>query len=160
MLQFFIYFYKKLINTIMKVADIMAAKPIKETYSIQSSAMVIDALRLMAQHSIGALLVMDDGQLKGIFSERDYARKGILTGRVAINTPVVDVMTHKVITVSPDKSLDDCLQLMSNNRFRHLPVVHDHKVLGLISIGDVVKAVITEQENHISSLENYIKGNV
>ena len=127
-------------------------------WSVTPKHMVIDALDLMAQKNIGALVVMDGEKLIGIFSERDYARKGILQGRKAKSTPVTEVMTPNVFTVSSDKSLQDCMKLFSEKRIRHLPVVDDGKVAGVLSIGDIVNAIIREQSNHIQFLEQYITG--
>ncbi len=129
-----------------------------EVYSIHPEASVFEALRLMAQKDIGALLVMRAEKLVGIFSERDYARKIILQGKSSRETPVGDIMTPKVVVVRPDQSLDDCMALMTSKHIRHLPVVEAEKVVGVISIGDVVKEIIAEQEFLIEQLENYIYG--
>lgn len=118
----------------------------------------MDALEVMAEHNIGVVLVMENNKLKGIFSERDYARKGIIQGRKAKSTPVSEVMTADVITVAPENSLDTCMQLMSQKKFRHLPVMDDDAVVGILSIGDLVKTIIREQEARIQSLEQYITG--
>lgn len=120
--------------------------------------MVIEALQLMAEKNIGAVLVMDGERLAGIFSERDYARKGIIQGRKAKSTPVTEVMTANVITVTTDMSIEDCMNLFNSKRIRHLPVVEDGKVTGLLSIGDIVHAIIQEQSTHIQFLEQYISG--
>ena len=118
--------------------------------------MVLEALELMAAHNIGAVMIFEDDELVGIFSERDYARKGIIRGRKAQKTPLSEVMTSPVFTVSPDMDIDDCMQLYSTKRIRHLPVVAEGKVVGLLSIGDIVQAIIKEQSNHIQFLEQYI----
>jgi CBS domain-containing protein len=110
----------------------------------------------MTRENIGAVMIMEGDRLVGIFSERDYARKGIIQGRKAKTTPVADVMTSNVFTVTPEMNLDDCMQLFSDKHIRHLPVVSDHKVVGMLSIGDIVTAIITEQKEHIQHLEKYI----
>lgn len=127
-------------------------------WTIGPQASVYEALELMAEKDVGALLVVDGGRLAGIFSERDYARKVILKGKASRETPVRDIMTARVVTVTPDASVAECMALMTEHRFRHLPVVAGGELLGVISIGDVVKAIITEQAFMIEQLENYITG--
>jgi CBS domain-containing protein len=127
-------------------------------WSVAPNETVFIAIQLMADKRIGALLVMEDNQLKGIFSERDYAREVILKGRSSKETPVLDVMTSKVITVPSSHRVQDSLSIMSSNRIRHLPVVDDNQVVGIVSIGDLVKCVINEQQSTIEHLEKYIKG--
>jgi CBS domain-containing protein len=129
------------------------------TLSVPSSSTVYDALVIMAEKHIGALLVIDDGKLTGIFSERDYARGIVLKGKSSKNTPVSDIMTPRslLITVTPDYTVDECLNLVSNKRIRHLPVMEGEKVVGILSIGDLVKEVIEHQQFLINQLENYIK---
>lgn len=117
---------------------------------------VLEAIRLMADHHVGALFVMKGEELVGIVSERDYARKVILLGRSSSETPVWEIMSSPVITVQPHQSLDECMRLMTDRRVRHLPVVEGGRVLGMISIGDLVKAVIEEQQHTIEQLESYI----
>ena len=117
---------------------------------------VLDALRRMAETSVGAVLVMEHGQLVGIMTERDYARKIILQGRASATTPVRTIMTAPVRTVTPEHRAGDCMQLMSDHRFRHLPVVEDGTVLGVVSIGDLLKTVIEEQRQEIGQLQAYI----
>ncbi|GAA4404214.1 CBS domain-containing protein [Nibrella viscosa] len=124
--------------------------------SVRPDHMVIDALNLMADCNIGAVVVMDGEELVGIFSERDYARKGIRQGRKAKSTPVSEVMTPKVFTVTQDMDIYDCMKLFSEKRFRHLPVMDDDKVIGVLSIGDIVSAIMKEQSDHIQYLEQYI----
>ena len=119
---------------------------------------VYDALQLMADKNIGALLVLEDGKLVGLFSERDYARKVILYDKSSKDTPVSDIMTVKVFGVHPNNTTEECMVLMTEKRVRHLPVVEDDQLVGMISIGDVVKAIISEQEFVIEQLENYISG--
>jgi CBS domain-containing protein len=118
---------------------------------------VITAIRKMAEHHIGALLVMTGDKLVGIVSERDYARKVVLLGRSSTDTRVADIMTSKVITVIPQQDVHDCMRLMTDKRIRHLPVMHGDRVIGILSIGDLVRAVIEEQERTIADLESYIR---
>jgi CBS domain-containing protein len=125
-------------------------------FSIAPQDPVLEAIRAMAAHHVGALLVMQGETLAGIVSERDYARKVILMGRSSADTPVRDIMSSPVITVSPDDTVQKCMQLMTDKRVRHLPVVSDTRVIGMVSIGDLVKAVIAEQRQQIEQLENYI----
>jgi CBS domain-containing protein len=125
-------------------------------FSIGPDEPVLEAIRLMADHHIGALLVMKDDELVGIVSERDYARKVILKGRSSADTPVAQIMSSPVITVSLNNSVQECMQLMTSRRLRHLPVVEGKKVLGMVSIGDLVKAVMDEQQHTIEQLESYI----
>lgn len=127
-------------------------------WSISPDSLVFDALKVMADRNVGALLVMDGNQLVGVFSERDYARKVVLKGKSSLETTVGEIMTTDVISVNPGQSVVDCMALMTSGRIRHLPVLEDNKLVGLISIGDVVKAVISEQEQTIRHLENYIRG--
>jgi CBS domain-containing protein len=126
-------------------------------HSINPDAPVLEAIQLMADHSIGAVLVMTGRELVGIVSERDYARKVVLRGRSSSDTPVREIMSSPVITVVPAASLDDCMRLMTTNRIRHLPVSAGAGVLGMLSIGDLVKAVIDEQKRTIEELEQYIR---
>jgi CBS domain-containing protein len=125
-------------------------------FSIGPEDPVLEAIRLMADRHVGALLVMKGQELVGIVSERDYARKVILMGRSSSDTPVWEIMTAPVISVSSTQSLDDCMRLVTARRIRHLPVVDAGKVVGMISIGDLVKAVIEDQQHTIEQLENYI----
>jgi CBS domain-containing protein len=127
-------------------------------WSVSPETSVYHALELMADKNIGAVLVLDGAKLAGIFSERDYARKIILHGKASKDTPVKDIMTSKVVTVRPDQTIETCMALMTDKHFRHLPVVEGDQVVGVISIGDVVKAVIAEQEFRIEQLESYITG--
>ncbi|MGR3915213.1 MAG: CBS domain-containing protein [Gammaproteobacteria bacterium] len=127
-------------------------------WSVRSEQSVLDAIRLMAEKSIGAVLVIDERRLSGILSERDYARKVILQNRRSQDTAVREIMTRDVVTTTRARSVAECMALMTKNRFRHLPVVEDGAVLGIISIGDLVKAVIAEQQYTIDQLEHYIAG--
>ena len=124
-------------------------------YSVEPQATVLDAIRLMAEHHVGALLVMRGAALEGIVSERDYALKVILPGRGS-DTPVSEIMSSPVLTVSPDTTVQQCMQLVTDKRVRHLPVVDGGRVVGMVSIGDLVKAVIAEQQQQIEQLESYI----
>ena len=128
------------------------------TWTIGPQATVLDALKLMADKGIGALVVVEAGKVVGIFSERDYARKVILKGRSSKETPVSWIMTEQVITVDPDTTVDVCMGLMTDRHIRHLPVMENDRLIGVISIGDVVKAVISEQKYLIEHLESYIVG--
>jgi len=124
--------------------------------SVRPDTTVYDALVLMARHDIGALLVLDGDRLSGMFSERDYARKVILHGRSSRTMPVEDVMTREVVAVPPCLTVGECMALMTDHRVRHLPVVEDGEIVGLVSIGDLVKAQIDEQRFVIEQLEHYI----
>ena len=127
-------------------------------WGVPPEASVLDALRLMAERRVGALLVLEGDKLAGLFSERDYARKVVLMGKASKDTPVRDIMSTKIVCVAPDESTDECMSLMTENRIRHLPVMNNGKLEGIISIGDVVKAVIAEREEVIEHLEHYITG--
>ena len=127
-----------------------------EIHSIGPDVPVIDAIRLMAERRIGALLVMDGARLVGMLSERDYARKIVLQGRSSKDTPVPENMTAEVVSVSPQHNTDQCMQLVTDSRIRHLPVVENGQVIGLISIGDLVKAVIESQQQELDHLQRYI----
>ena len=125
-------------------------------FTIGPSALVYDALKLMAEKDVGALVVMEDGRLAGIISERDYARKVILHGKSSHDIPVREIMTSKVITVHPGQTVPECMALMTDKRIRHLPVADGERLIGLLSIGDLVKEVIADQEQTIKQLESYI----
>lgn len=127
-------------------------------WSISPEATVYDALALMGEKDIGALMVMDGDRLVGVISERDYARKVALKGKHAHETSVREIMTGKVHFVRPDQTIEECMALMTDKRIRHLPVMENDKVIGVISIGDVVKALISDQEFRIQQLEQYITG--
>ena len=129
----------------------------RELYTIGPDDPVLEAVRLMAERHIGALLVMRGAELAGIVSERDYARKVVLLGRASSATPVAQIMTSPVLTVSPGQGVEECMRLMTERRIRHLPVLEHGRVVGLISIGDLVKAVIDEQQHTIEQLESYIR---
>lgn len=125
-------------------------------FSIEPEDPVLEAIRMMADHHVGALLVMRGTELAGILSERDYARKVVLLGRSSAETPVWQIMSSPVISVSPENSVQDCMRLMTDHRIRHLPVTEGQRVVGMISIGDLVKAVMEEQQQTIEQLESYI----
>ena len=137
------------------VRQLLEAKT-PEVFAIGPQAPVLDAIRLMAEKRVGALLVMDAGKLAGIVSERDYARKIVLQGRSSKDTPVRDIMTSDVVSIGQHDSLDHCMQLVTNRRIRHLPVLDGDTVLGVISIGDLVKAVIEDQQLELEHLQRYI----
>jgi len=143
----------------MQVFQVMGNKPVNALYSITQDKTVYEALELMAEKNIGAVLVLEDKELIGIFSERDYARKVILQGRGSRDTLIRDVMTSRVITVETDDKIEECMQIMSDKHIRHLPVNQRGKLVGIISINDIVSAIIREQKDHIKSLESYISGN-
>ena len=139
------------------VKDILQDKG-TEIWSMRPGATVYEALKLMADKQIGALLVIDGERVLGIMSERDYARKVILVGKSSHELTLADIMTHEVVCVRPDQSVEDCMKLMTGKRFRHLPVIENNKVIGVISIGDVVRAIIEDKQYMIEQLENYITG--
>ena len=140
----------------LSVQQLLEQKP-KGIFSVQPDDPVIAAIRKMAEHHIGALLVMTGDKLVGIVSERDYARKVVLLGRSSTETRVAEIMTAKVVTVTPTQDAHDCMRLMTDKRIRHLPVVTGDRVVGVLSIGDLVRAVIMEQERTIADLETYIR---
>ena len=141
-----------------RVAEILKAKADRTVHTITPTATVYEALQLMAQQNIGALIVADGGRVVGIVSERDYARKVVLADRSSKTTPLSEIMSAPVLFVRPEQTTDDCMALMTANRLRHLPVMDGDKLLGMISIGDVVKETISEQQFIIEQLENYISG--
>jgi CBS domain-containing protein len=124
--------------------------------SVEPTTTVLGALQVMADKEIGAVIVIDDGHLVGIFSERDYARKVVLQGKASKDTPVREIMTETVVCVRPEQTIEDCMGLMTDKRIRHLPVLEHKKVIGVISIGDVVKEMLSEKEFLIKQLESYI----
>jgi CBS domain-containing protein len=142
----------------LTVKKMLANKPMNKVWAMRPDQTVIEALELMAEKNIGAIMILEHERLVGIFSERDYARRGILKGRKAKSTPLIEVMTPGVFTVTPDQTITDCMELMSEKHIRHLPVLQNGTVLGLLSIGDIVTAIIQEQEGRIQSLEQYITG--
>jgi CBS domain-containing protein len=142
-----------------KVRNILQAKS-KSPIFASPDATVFEALELMFEKNIGALLVMEQGEFIGIFTERDYARKVILKGRASKEILIREAMTDNPTTVSSDNTIEDCMTLMTNHFIRHLPVVDDDKIVGIVSIGDVVKYIIEEQKFIIENMEHYIKGDV
>ena len=127
-----------------------------EIFAVSPDASVLDAIKLMAEKGVGAVLAMQGARLCGIVSERDYARKVVLQGRSSSNTPVRDIMTAKVVTVRPDDSVDHCMQVVTEHRIRHLPVAEGDAIVGVISIGDLVKAVIEDQKVELDQLQRYL----
>ncbi|KQB38045.1 histidine kinase [Flavobacterium sp. L1I52] len=141
----------------MTVNQILSTKG-NDVYSVVSTISVYDAIKVMGEKNVGAILVIEDGQLKGILSERDYARKIVLKDKASKTTLVQEIMISNVITVNPTDDIDNCMELMISRRIRHLPVVENDKVVGLISIGDVVKCIIEKQKETIQLLDSYING--
>ena len=139
-------------------AELLKLKAHQTVYTTTPTASVFDAVKLMAQMNVGALLVMDGAAVAGIVTERDYARKVVLMSRSSKETPVREIMTSAVMYVRPDQTTEDCMVLMTENRLRHLPVMDGDTLLGLISIGDLVKDIISEQKFIIQQLEHYITG--
>lgn len=139
------------------VTNILANKA-KETFTISPESSVYQALEMMVEKNVSALIIMDGEQIAGIFTERDYARKVILKGKASKETPVSDIMTKDLITVTAGTSIDDCMQLMTSKYIRHLPVVEEKKLIGIISIGDVVRHIIEDQKFLIENMGNYIGG--
>ena len=129
-----------------------------QVWSVKPKATIFEALEIMSEKEIGALLVMEDGKLTGIFSERDYARKVILKGKSSKETQVGELMTKKVFYIDSQKTINDCMAMMTAKRIRHVPVIEDNQVMGIVTIGDVVNQIISEQEVTINHLENYITG--
>jgi CBS domain-containing protein len=146
---------EEIMKTLLQVLN---DKKHKELISIAPNRPVFDALVILAEYKIGALAVMEGDKLVGIFSERDYAREVVLQGRSSKTTQIHEVMTSKIITGAPDDLVEKAMSIMSEKRFRHLPVVNGDKVLGMLSLGDLVKETITHQQTLIKELESYIKG--
>lgn len=144
-------------KTVAELLKLKAAHH-QQVHTIGPEQMVVDALKVMAEKNVGALPVVEDGHVVGVFSERDYARKLVLKGRSSIGTPVNAVMSAPVITVGPQESIDRCMGIMTDSHLRHLPVVENGQLLGLLSIGDLVKEAIAEQTALIQQLEQYIRG--
>jgi len=141
----------------LKVQDVVKSKS-KKIWSISSKETTYKALELLAEKDIGALMVIDDGKFVGIFSERDYARKVILKGKSSRETPVGELMTKEVYSITPDKTVEECMALMTTVHCRHMPVFEKNQLIGVVTIGDVVNAIINEQQIKISDLEKYITG--
>ena len=140
------------------VAQILGSKPDRAVYTMEPTASAHEAVRLMVDKNIGALVVVERGQVVGIVSERDYTRKLVLMARSPTETQLRDIMSSPVMYVHPDQTSDECMALMTENRLRHLPVMDGGRLIGLISIGDLVKATISEQQFIIEQLEHYISG--
>jgi CBS domain-containing protein len=138
-----------------KVRNILENKG-RAVFSVEPTVMVLEAIELMCEKNIGGLLIVEKGKLAGIFTERDYARKLILKGKSSKDTPIGELMTPNPFTVTPDSSIDDCMKLMTDKFIRHLPVMENGELIGMISIGDVVRHVINEQKDIIEHLEHYI----
>ncbi len=142
----------------MQTVKAFLDNPARKLCTIASDQTIWNALELMAEHNIGAVPVLDDGKLVGIFSERDYARKVELEGLSTKSTPISAIMTQGSITVSPDHTMEQCMQIMTERRVRHLPVVDDSNLVGLVSIGDVLFAMMGAQKQLIDQLQRYISG--
>lgn len=130
----------------------------RHVVSVAPGTSVLDAIKIMADKTVGSLLVLDDDEICGIVTERDYARKVIIKGRASESTLVSEIMTSDVLTTSSGETVNSCMELMSEKRIRHLPVVEDNRVIGMISIGDLVQAIISDQQEEIEHLEQYISG--
>jgi CBS domain-containing protein len=141
----------------VRVKQLLEAKG-HEIWSVDADVPVLGAIQIMADKHVGALPVMRDGELVGVLSERDYARKVVLLRRSSAETPVWQIMSSPVVTVTPDAAVRECMQLMTEKRIRHLPVVENGRMVGMISIGDLVRAVIEEQDQTIEHLERFIAG--
>lgn len=142
----------------LTVRSVLNTKP-KDLWSIDPHSTAYEALRIMADKDIGALLVINEGKLVGIFSEKDYARKVILEGKSSKETSVGELMTRKVYSISTDKPIEECMALMTATRSRHIPVFEKDQLVGIVALGDIVNAIISEQKVIIHDLENYIRGN-
>ena len=142
----------------MKLVQHLLDRKGRELISIVQEASVFDAIKLMADRGVGSLLVMDGGELNGIVTERDYARKVIIKGRSSESTQVREIMSIDLITATPQQSVNECMTMMTDKRIRHLPVVAGDEVVGLISIGDLVQAIISDQQEEIEQLGQYISG--
>ncbi|AMO23949.1 CBS domain-containing protein [Ramlibacter solisilvae] len=140
------------------VADILKSKSIRTVHTIEAAASALDAVKRMTDANVGALVVLDQGQVIGILSERDCARKVILSARAAAQTPVREIMSAPVLVVQSSRTNDECMALMTENRLRHLPVVDDRRLVGMVSIGDLVKQAVADQRFVIEQLEHYISG--
>jgi predicted transcriptional regulator len=145
-------------NPMATVRKLLEAKQSAKNISVEASQTVMDALKVMAEANIGAVLVTDGGKIVGIYTERDYLRKGEFTGRIASETPIREVMTSQMLTVTMNTSVEQCMGLMKQHRLRHLPVVENEKLMGIVSMRDVMLTTIELKESEIRGLENYIMG--
>jgi len=150
-------FHKEVQNRMNTVRHILEHKS-DEIWSVTEQTSVFDSLCLMADMDIGGVLIMEGETIVGIFSERDYARKVVLQNKTSKNTPVREVMSNSVLYVTPDETIEECMALMTGKHVRHLPVIENKRVIGIISIGDVVKRIISDQQHEIHLLEGYIDG--
>ncbi len=141
-----------------QVRDLLKAKSMDNIFSVSQDASVLEAMKMMSERNIGAVLVMDGGKIEGILSERDIVRKVDILGKTCATTRVREIMTEKVLYVEASQPLEECMALMTEKRIRHLPVMDSERLLGVISIGDVLREVIHEQKFMISQLEHYIRG--
>jgi CBS domain-containing protein len=139
----------------MKVSEILKSKT-SNIFSVSGQSSVYDAIKVMGEKNIGALLIMEEEKLTGILSERDYARKVVLQGKASRETKVAEIMTTNVFTVTPEDTIEKCMAIMTDKHIRHLPVVENEKVLGMVSIGDVVNGIIAAQKETIAHLQSYI----
>lgn len=146
----------------MRITDsietVLRHKQFNKVLALDPGQSVYEALQMMAQYDVGCLMVCEQGRLVGILSERDYARKGVLKGHLSQETKVRDMMTSPVMFITPEHTVDDCMNLMTERHFRHLPVLEGDKVIGMVSIGDLVKWIISGQQHAIEALEGYIAG--
>jgi CBS domain-containing protein len=140
--------------------DSLIRKKGGQVWSLTPAASVYDAIAMMAEKQIGAVPIIEDGRLVGIVSERDYARKVFLKGKASKETPVTEIMSSPVFSVTPSQTVEECMHIVTEQRFRHLPVVEDGKIVGMVSIGDLVNWVITEQKQTINHLEAFIAGSM
>ena len=140
------------------VKDLLKRRGSSSTICISPTDTVYRALQLMAENNVGAVMICDGSRIAGIFTERDYCRKIILMGRSSVNTPIKDIMTKKMITIKPDQSLEECMELMSKYHIRHLPVKEDDTLVGVVSMRDVMESIISFKQDRINQLENYILG--
>ena len=142
----------------MKLVKHLLDRKGRHIISVKPDDSVLDAIQLMAEKGIGSVVVMQDEELLGIMSERDYARKVIIKGKASESTPVSEIMTPDVITTSSSQTVNECMSMMTEKKIRHLPVIEDNSVIGMISIGDLVEAIISDQQEEIEQLEHYISG--
>jgi len=143
----------------LTVKQLLQLKKDESTYSVSPQASVLDALKLMAEKNLGAVMVVDEkNQMIGIFTERDYARKIVLKGKTSLETPINEIMTSEMVTISPEQTLEECMNLMTKWHIRHLPILEKGRLIGMVSMRDVVEVLLSMKEGTIASLENYILG--